>query len=445
MHCGEGADFDSEYSMKEAAEIKSPTRLKLSGTIPRRRVKVGNNGCLKLPPDLLKTLGAVPGTLLDLALENGRLEIYPNIHCLARVYIEPTSRCNLTCQTCVRNTWNEPLGDMEIETFDKLAVQLAHFEHLQSIMFAGFGEPTAHKDILAMIKKSKGLGLRTEMTTNGTLLDKAMITGLFESGLNILWVSFDGTTETSFENIREGAGFYRIIDSLKTLEKMNRKSRHKIMVGITFVMIRRNLADLRKMDELARSVGAEKVLVSNVLPYSEAMEKEMLCLLTLTLDTLTFAPQKTEMSLPRLDVNNTTKDTLFRLLQGYENLSMMGNRIGAESRQCRFIRDRATFVRWDGKVSPCMGLLHAYKTYLYGNERSVKSYSLGNVNDRPLWDIWNSEEYKEFRKKVHAFDFSPCHVCGGCSLLETNDEDCYGNAFPACGGCLWAQGVIQCP
>jgi hypothetical protein len=24
-------------------------------------------------------------------------------------------------------------------------------------------------------------------------------------------------------------------------------------------------------------------------------------------------------------------------------------------------------------------------------------------------------------------------------------EDCYGNAFPACGGCLWAQGIIQCP
>jgi hypothetical protein len=30
-------------------------------------------------------------------------------------------------------------------------------------------------------------------------------------------------------------------------------------------------------------------------------------------------------------------------------------------------------------------------------------------------------------------------------LLESNEEDCYGNTFPVCGGCLWAQGVIQCP
>jgi hypothetical protein len=28
---------------------------------------------------------------------------------------------------------------------------------------------------------------------------------------------------------------------------------------------------------------------------------------------------------------------------------------------------------------------------------------------------------------------------------ERYEEDCYGNTFPACGGCLWAQGVIQCP
>ncbi len=53
--------------------------------------------------------------------------------------------------------------------------------------------------------------------------------------------------------------------------------------------------------------------------------------------------------------------------------------------------------------------------------------------------------YAEFREKVKTFDYSPCHLCGGCSLLEKNEEDCYGNTFPACGGCLWAQGIIQCP
>jgi len=226
---------------------------------------------------------------------------------------------------------------------------------------------------------------------------------------------------------------------------MNARSRHKIRVGISFVVLKRNISDLKNMDELARSVGADKVLVSNVLPYSEEMEKEMLCLLTLSMDTFTFASPKTEISLPRLDVTPFTRDTLFRLLQGYENLTLMGNKIFAETRSCRFIRDRTTFIRWDGKVSPCMGLLHSYQTYLYGNERKIRSYTLGDISQRTLYEIWNSREYRKFRDKMREFDFSPCHVCGGCSLLEKNEEDCYGNAFPACGGCLWAQGVIQCP
>lgn len=51
----------------------------------------------------------------------------------------------------------------------------------------------------------------------------------------------------------------------------------------------------------------------------------------------------------------------------------------------------------------------------------------------------------EMTTNATLLDYSPCHVCGGCQLLEKNEEDCYGNTFPACGGCLWAQGVIQCP
>ena len=75
----------------------------------------------------------------------------------------------------------------------------------------------------------------------------------------------------------------------------------------------------------------------------------------------------------------------------------------------------ATFVRWDGKVSPCMGLLHAYKTYLYGNERKIEAYIVGDIAAGRSVEIWNSTEYRAFREKVRAFDFSPCHICGGCN------------------------------
>lgn len=415
---------------------------------PRKKVswaKVGKDGRLSISPELVKELGLDPDARLEIIVDHGRVEILPNIHSLNRLYVEPTSRCNLSCRTCIRNTWDEPMGDMDMDVFDRLASQLARFPHLESVMFGGFGEPTTHPRILEMIRAVKALGLRAEMTTNATLLDDRMIDSLLRERLDTLWISLDGTTEESFETIREGASFPLVLENVERLSRRNGRDGHVIEIGIAFVVMKANLGDVKHLDQLARSVGVRRILVSHVLPYSEAMEKEMLCLQTLTLDTFTFAAGKTEVSLPRMDVNNTTKETLFSLFQGFENLTFMGNRIAVDARRCRFVHERTSFVRWDGHVSPCMGLLHSHKTYLYGLERRVRAHTFGEVRTGDLFDIWNSKTYADFRDKVKAFDYSPCHVCGGCSLLEKNEEDCYGNTFPACGGCLWAQGIIQCP
>jgi hypothetical protein len=38
-----------------------------------------------------------------------------------------------------------------------------------------------------------------------------------------------------------------------------------------------------------------------------------------------------------------------------------------------------------------------------------------------------------------------CRTCNSCDLPDINNEDCFGNVHPACGGCLWSQGFVQCP
>jgi len=70
---------------------------------------------------------------------------------------------------------------------------------------------------------------------------------------------------------------------------------------------------------------------------------------------------------------------------------------------------------------------------------------VGSVIECDLIELWNDPEYVAFRERVQLFDFSPCTFCGGCEMAESNEEDCFGNPFPTCGGCLWAQGVIRCP
>jgi MoaA/NifB/PqqE/SkfB family radical SAM enzyme len=397
-------------------------------------------------PDVAKKLGLEPGARLDLVIERGRVEVRPNIHSLAKVYLEPSSRCNLSCRTCIRQTWSEPQGDMAPEVFAKLVEDLRRFPHLGSVMLGGFGEPMLHPDILSMVAGLKVLRVEVEMVSNGTLLDERMLAGLLKAGLDRLWVSFDGTEGPGHEHIRQGAHFDEVVASLKRLKVMNRESPRKMAVGIAFVVTRRNFADLGGLGRLARQVGADRVSVSNVIPYSPEMERQMVCNQAVTLGTFVPRPDRMEYDLPRVDANESTKEVLWPLLTGYDNVSLMGSRVGARVGECRFIRERCMCIRWDGQVAPCMGLLHSHETHFLRLRRKVKSCGFGDLARSSLWDVWNSQEYSGFREKVAAFDFAPCHVCGGCGLVDENAEDCAGNTFPAvCGGCLWGQGIVQCP
>lgn len=408
---------------------------------------IANPKQLLLTDELAKSLGVEDTTDLRVVRRQNRIEIYPNIHSLAKVYIEPTSACNLDCRTCIRETWHEPMGSMKREVFDGIIEQLKEFKSLQSVMFGGFGEPTFHKDILYMIGQVKALGLKAEMVTNGTLLNEAMLQGLLDKGLDTLWVSFDGTSEENFDDIRAGASFVQVVSNLIRLQELNRQSSHKIKVGIAFVVMKSNINDLKKLDSLAQRVGAEEVSVSNVIPYSIDMLDEMLCESIIYANSQVYYPNSLPINLPFIDKTERTKQTLFELFRDHNNISIMRNNIDPTTNSCRFIKERCTFIKWDGTVSPCMGLLHSYKTYFTSGrvEREVTAYVLGDTRKNSLKEIWEGQEYHDFREKVDQFDFSPCLQCGPCELAEKNDEDCFGNKFPTCGGCLWGQGVVQCP
>ncbi len=409
---------------------------------------LANKDSIKLPKNIAKYLGIEnASTPLRFAMNGNKLEIQANIHSLAKVYIEPTSKCNLNCQTCVRSTWNEKTGNMDSKVFDALINQLKDFKNIQSVMFGGFGEPTFHKDILLMINRIKSLDIQAEITTNGTMLNECMIKGLFKNKLDVLWISFDGTDQNIFEGIRRGASYNHVVENLKILKSFNRIKKHKIKVGITFVVMKKNIDSLSEIVNLAKTIGASSILISNVLPYSHDMVDQTLY--NWSTSRFYSSNNSLSISLPLIDVNRYTKEPLYSLFKNYNfNISIIDNMINLENPKCRFIRERSTFIRWDGMVSPCMGLLHESKTYPYLSdnfERVVKSYTLGDINKRKLKEIWDSEEYRNFRNKVNDFDFSPCLQCGLCEYAENNSEDCFGNIFPTCGGCLWAQGVIQCP
>jgi radical SAM protein with 4Fe4S-binding SPASM domain len=146
-----------------------------------------------------------------------------------------------------------------------------------------------------------------------------------------------------------------------------------------------------------------------------------------------------------MDISPTTREAVYAALRGDHSLTISGANFGERNNRCPFIEKGSLAIRWDGDVSPCLALLHDHKAYVHKYERSLKRHAVGNIQEQSLGEIWNKPEYLTFRRRIQEFDFSPCVLCGGCEYFESNQEDCIGSPIPACGGCLWAQGIIRCP
>jgi MoaA/NifB/PqqE/SkfB family radical SAM enzyme len=210
-------------------------------------------------------------------------------------------------------------------------------------------------------------------------------------------------------------------------------------LGVVFVAMRRNIADLPGVIELSNRLGAREVLVTNVLPYTVEMSEEILYSRVVR---NTNSPAF-HLQLPRWD-NEKLLGLLPDDLEKLYTVTWNGeDRYSAAS--CPFILKGSLSINWEGNISPCLPLMYDHTDFLEGQPRFSKSYHVGNVAVDQLNKAWNDSEYVAFREKVLSFDFPPCTACGGCYLWEENEEDCYGNVFPTCGGCLWAQGIVRCP
>jgi MoaA/NifB/PqqE/SkfB family radical SAM enzyme len=410
------------------------------------RAEVDPEGRLIFPPELARRYGLKPGAKIRMeeAMIGFRMR-QPVTH-LAKVYIEPTNCCNLECRTCIRNTWDEPMGKMSPRTFTRILEGLRSFSPVPSVFFGGFGEPLSHPDIMKMITQTKALGASVEMITNGTLLTREMSRRLIESELDMLWVSVDGATPESYADVRLGAVLPEVISNLIALRE-ERWGVEKSMPGLGFVFVamKRNIHDLPAVMRMGYYLGVKRFLVTNVLAYSKEMSKEILYERTVTSATLRGSLKNASLKLPKMDLNEVTREALYAALRGGQSTSYAEIHFDEGTDFCPFIESGATVVTWDGNISPCMALLRNHVSYFDGRERFSRRYIVGNVTDRPLQDLWNDVPYLAFRERIQTFDFSCCTSCGGCELAEANEEDCFGNKFPTCGGCLWAQGVIRCP
>jgi MoaA/NifB/PqqE/SkfB family radical SAM enzyme len=408
--------------------------------------EVDAQGRLVMPPEMVARFDLKPGARLRVEDAANNLRLHRPVSQLAKVYIEPTNRCNITCVTCMRNIWDEPLGKMSRATFEHILDGLQQITPRPRVFFGGIGEPLFHTKTLEMIERVRAIGAPVEIITNAILLNAERSKRLIDAGIETLWVSIDGAKPESYEDVRLGAELPRVLDNVQTFRSLRHHSfRPMPEIGINFVAMKRNIQDLPEVLKIAASIGARRFMVSNVLPYDREMNQETLY--NEALINIAYLPSKwlPRLSIPKMDLNDLTRDSFFRAITSGWNVTFAGNNFGGSNDVCNFIESGAMAIGWDGSVAPCIPLLHTHSTFLRKRERLLKRHVIGKVGEKKLIDLWNDPAYIAYRERVHSFAFAPCSFCGGCDMLDSNAEDCLGNQFPVCGGCLWAQALIQCP
>ena len=419
-------------------------------------IPLHQKGEIHLPSEIAEKYGYGAGASVSVSETPDGIFIHRVPQGLQKIYLEPTNLCNLNCSTCVRQDWKDPQGMMEMETYDALIQQLAELPTVKTLHFGGYGEPLLHPEIEGMVRMAKEAGRRTELITNGLLLDHSMAEKLVNARLDTLIFSVDGLSPETYEAIRIGSSFSQFRENAQTLRKVkSEKGRVRPQIGLEFVVMKQNVQDLEKLISFSHEMEASFLILNNLLPHTEEMKDQVLYNNCTVVSPPPHSPRRTVRSqtfhdivrilLPKIQLSEESYRPLFKLLRFRSHEAPLFDSQGPREIYCRFVNEGYLAIGWDGEVSPCLALMHSYGCYILDRHKEIRRYSLGNIGEESLKEIWEAEDHCAFRSRVKAFEFSPCAECGGCSLSETNEEDCFGNPFPVCGDCLWARGILQCP
>jgi putative metalloenzyme radical SAM/SPASM domain maturase len=425
----------------------------------------------------------------------------PNEH-PAKLFVEVTTFCNLQCGMCVKQngTGGIPEGSMSRETFERL---VPVFPHLDSLVLNGIGEPLLHPQLEDFISRARALlpeNAWVGFQSNGMALSDERAASLVDAGLDRICLSLDTVSDDSFRSIRSGGEMRGIVAAFASLNKARARRRARDLgIGIEFVLMRNNLADLPEAIRWAGRSGASFAIVTQLLPYHKdivaqtAYDTNTIAAIAIYerwkakalqegldivryLDTITKVGRTPEEERIVQLVGQMRNDagaqgiTLYleRLLRRDEEWFASAERVLDEARQaareegveltlpgmaprntrkCEFVEGNSAFVSWNGDIHPCYFLWHRYACYVGGVAKQVKPWVLGNVRDRGILDIWNDAASRSFRERVLGYQFPFCFDCGFalCDYVseEEFEQDCYLGQVP-CGACLWCTGLFHC-
>ncbi len=419
----------------------------------------------------------------------------------ARLFVEVTSRCNLNCFMCVKQTAESGIceGDLSADLFRALAPA---WPHLEALLLNGVGEPLLHprlEEFIRLARRAVPADCWIGFQSNGLLLDERRALSLARAGLDRVCLSLDSLSPENFRRVREGGELSAVERALAALAVARRTERPQLQVGVEFVLMRDNLHELPAVIAWAAAKGAAFALVSHMLPYDAAHAGQAayeLCTdaaielfgrwqekarqagvdlrryfdvlwkfdkgaedrqIVRFVNAMKAEAESRQMTLDLKKLLALDLDFQQRLREVFAETKQVAAAAGlelrlpeivpTEARRCHFVEDGGAFVAWNGDVHPCYFLWHRYNCFASGWEQKVQTRTFGNLAAAGLREIWNGADFRAFRESVLDYSYPHCASCtlAPCDYVQTEafEQDCHIKGEP-CGSCLWCTGLFQC-
>ena len=304
-------------------------------------------------------------------------------------FLEVSNVCNIRCQMCA--TTFDPrfqkgsgyTGLMDILVLD----------HLQPILpglwrayLMGNGEPLLNPHFLDFARRLKQHKAEIQFNTNGMLLTPEISEELVAMGADAIAISMDGADADTFNAIRRGADFDRVVANVKALNKIKtQKHTDKPQLSMAVVALKDNYQQMPQLVQLAKDLGMGHVHVESLM-WQDDPE---------------YQTYYQEHSLENFRDNaiGIIQDARIKakdLRIGFSS-SLLEDAIAEKPKGIPCWEPWTTmFVTWQGEIHPCCG----------------SEQKMGNLLEQDIIDIWNSNAYQQLRRDMIQGKVSEgCRIC----------------------------------
>ncbi|MFT7618348.1 MAG: radical SAM protein with 4Fe4S-binding SPASM domain [Planctomycetota bacterium] len=185
--------------------------------------------------------------------------------------IESQLKCNYRCVMCTYSEKDELAKQqypdvMSEELFDQIIDEAAEY-NCPSINFNVLNEPLLDAETPRRIKKAHDAGfLDLRMNTNGSLLTADKAEAIIDAGLTRLYVGFDAASAETYEKVRVGGNYDKVVKNvLKFLEIRDKKGMKLPILRVSFVRMNINEHEIQDFMDFWQD-KADMVTIQEYMP-----------------------------------------------------------------------------------------------------------------------------------------------------------------------------------